>query len=41
MLALVHAIYGDLTPTGHLPVMIPTSTDPHTVLCPFGYALGE
>jgi beta-N-acetylhexosaminidase len=38
--ALAAALFGDLTPSGKLPVAIPMAGDPDTTLYPFGFGLG-
>ncbi|HEX6149180.1 glycoside hydrolase family 3 protein [Nocardioides sp.] len=38
--SLVRVLYGEVDPTGTLPVTIPTAEDPDTVLYPFGHGLG-
>jgi beta-N-acetylhexosaminidase len=38
--ALTRVLFGEVDPSGRLPVDIPSSDDPSTVLYPFGYGLG-
>lgn len=38
--SLVRVLYGEVNPTGKLPVTIPSATDPDTALYPFGHGLG-
>jgi beta-N-acetylhexosaminidase len=38
--SLAEVLFGELSPTGKLPVDIPAATDPSTVLYPFGHGLG-
>jgi beta-N-acetylhexosaminidase len=38
--ALVRVLYGEVDPTGKLPVTIPAADDPDTALYPFGHGLG-
>ncbi|QZY30692.1 glycoside hydrolase family 3 protein [Nocardioides coralli] len=38
--SLVRVLYGEVDPTGRLPVTIPTAEDPDTTLYPFGHGLG-
>lgn len=38
--ALVRVLFGEVAPTGRLPVMIPVAGAPQTPLYPFGYGLG-
>jgi beta-N-acetylhexosaminidase len=40
MESLTKVLYGEITPTGKLPVMIPVAGDPATSLFPFGHGLG-
>jgi beta-N-acetylhexosaminidase len=40
MESLVRVLYGEVDPTGKLPVTIPTADDPDTALYPFGHGLG-
>jgi beta-N-acetylhexosaminidase len=37
--AATRALFGEINPTGELPVAIPTAEDPNTDLYPFGYGL--
>ncbi|MGH3346760.1 MAG: glycoside hydrolase family 3 protein, partial [Nocardioides sp.] len=38
--SLAKVLYGEIDPTGTLPVTIPTAEDPDTALYPFGHGLG-
>jgi beta-N-acetylhexosaminidase len=38
--SLVSVLYGEVDPTGKLPVTIPSADDPGTALYPFGHGLG-
>ena len=38
--SLVRVLYGEVDPTGKLPVTIPAADDPGAVLYPFGHGLG-
>jgi beta-N-acetylhexosaminidase len=38
--ALTKVLFGEVNPTGRLPVNIPAGGDPGTVLYPFGHGLG-
>jgi beta-N-acetylhexosaminidase len=38
--ALVRALFGEIAPSGHLPVAIPDASEPGTTLYPIGYGLG-
>jgi beta-N-acetylhexosaminidase len=40
MQSLARVLYGDVDPTGKLPVSIPTWDDPNATLYPFGHGLG-
>jgi beta-N-acetylhexosaminidase len=37
----VRVLYGEVAPTGRLPVTIPRADDPTSVLYPFGHGLGS
>ena len=38
--SLVRVLYGEVDPTGRLPVTIPEADDPDSTLYPFGHGLG-
>jgi beta-N-acetylhexosaminidase len=38
--AVIKAMYGEISPTGKLPVTIPRADDPSDALYPFGHGLG-